>query len=120
MPTTSVNLTGISAELRMPSLPGQKGPGTQSAPWYAVGSGATVACLLLLTLPRRRRLGGLLVLALSVAIALGAAGCGTNTVNAPASSTNPYAGVYVITITGTATVSGAVTSHSTTVTFDIN
>jgi hypothetical protein len=117
-PTTSVNLTGIAADLRMPALPGQNGPGTRGTPWYAAGSGATVACLLLLVLPRRRRLGGLLVLALSMAIALGAAGCGTNTATATTSS-NPYAGTYVVTVTGTSTVSGVATSHSTTVTFSI-
>lgn len=44
-------------------------------PWYAAGSGATLACLLLLTLPRRRRWGALLAVVLSVA-ALTAVGCG--------------------------------------------
>jgi subtilase family serine protease len=115
--TTSLNLTGITAGLRMPGLPGPSGPG-RSGPWYAAGSGVTVAGLLLIALPRRRRLGGLLVLALSIALALGAAGCGGNKATAPAA--NPYAGTYVITITATGTVSGAVTSHSTMVTYIIN
>jgi hypothetical protein len=47
-------------------------------PWYAAGSGATLACMLLLTVPRRRRWGALLVAVLSVA-ALTAVGCGSNT-----------------------------------------
>ena len=109
--STTLTLTGITADLRMPSMPGQTGSGTMYAgktPWYAAGSGVTVASLLLLTLPRRRRLGGLLVLALSVAIGLGATGCGTNTATASGTGTNtsPYAGQYVVTVTGTATISG--------------
>jgi len=123
--STTLTLTGITADLRMPSMPGQTGSGTMYAgktPWYAAGSGVTVASLLLLTLPRRRRLGGLLVLALSVAIGLGATGCGTNTATASGTGTNtsPYAGQYVVTVTGTATISGVVTSNSTTVTYNIN
>jgi len=122
-PTTTLTLTGITADLRMPNLPGQTGPGNIHAgrmPWYAAGSGVAIASLLLLTLPRRRRLAGLLLLLLSVAIALGATGCGTNTATATGTTnTNPYAGTYVVTVTGTATVSGVTTSHSTTVTYNI-
>jgi hypothetical protein len=61
----------------------------------------TLACLLLLVLPRRRRLGGLLLVALSVALAVGATGCGGS---APP-ATNPYAGTYYVTVTGTYTSS---------------
>jgi subtilase family serine protease len=114
--TTVLSLNGISAALKLPAMPGQTG--SRTMPWYAAGSGVTVASLLLLVLPRRRRLGGLLLLALSVAIAAGATGCGSNTAVAPA-TTNPYVGTYIVTVTGTSTISGVVTSNSTTVTYSI-
>jgi len=84
-------------------------------PWYAAGSGAALACVLLFTLPRRRRWGALLVLLLSFA-AMTAVGCsntststansggGTGTINTP---TPP--GTYTFTITA---VSGSLV-HST-------
>ena len=122
--STTLTLSGITADLRMPTLPGQTESGTMYAgkmPWYAAGSGATIASLLLLTLPRRRRLGGLLVLALSVLVGFGVSGCGSNTATASGTTnTNPYAGTYVVTVTGTATISGVETSNTTTVTFNIN
>jgi subtilase family serine protease len=122
--TTTLTLTGITADLRMPNLPGQTEPGTLDAgktPWYAVGSGVTIASLLLLILPRKRRLGGLLVLVLSVAIAFGATGCGSKTATTTTTPpTSIYAGTYVVTITGSSTISGVETSNSTTVTFNIN
>jgi subtilase family serine protease len=115
--TTTLSLNGISADLKLPQMPGRNG--SRTIPWYAAGSGVTVASLLLLVLPRRRRLGGLLLLALSVAIAAGATGCGSNTATTGAATANPYAGTYVVTITGTSTISGVVTSNSTTVTYSI-
>jgi len=48
---------------------------SNKVPWYAAGSGATLACMLLLTLPRRRSWGALLVAVLSVA-AFTVVGCG--------------------------------------------
>jgi hypothetical protein len=87
--------------------------------WYAAGSGMAIASLLLLSLPRRRRLGGLLVVLLTAAIGVGASGCSTNSVSATTAETNPDIGTYVVTVTGTATISGVVTSSSTMVTFNI-
>ncbi len=123
--TTTLTLAGITADLRMPNLPGQTRPGTtypDKTPWYAAGSGVTIASLLLLTLPRRRRLGGLLLLALSLAIACGATGCGSKTATATTTTppTSIYAGTYVVTITGSSTISGVETSNSTTVTYNIH
>ena len=93
------------------------------APWYAAGSGATLACVLLFTLPRRRRWGALLAAVLSVA-ALTVAGCsntsttGGNTGGGggtPAPTvTLATAGTYTFTITGVAT-SGLVHSAQVTV-----
>ena len=133
--TTSLTLSGIVASLRLPSVPGQFDSGTMLAqqapgrvpspnrPWTVAGSGVTLACLLLLVLPRRRRLGGLLLLAFSVALAVGTNGCGGSSQAGPPStttSTNPYAGIYVVTVTGTYTGSPALPPQSTTVTYVIN
>jgi subtilase family serine protease len=92
---------------------------SNKTPWYAAGSGATLACLLLFTLPRRRRWAGLLVVLLSVA-ALSAVGCSnTSTIGntTGGGTTTPVtvaaAGTYTFTITGVAT-GGLV--HSTQVT----
>jgi subtilase family serine protease len=102
-------------------IPGQRPSGR--VPWYAAGSGATVACLILLTLPRRRRWGALLVAAVSVA-ALTAAGCGSNSSTTgggtggggttPGNNATP--GTYTFTITAT-TSTGLV--HSTQVAYTV-
>jgi subtilase family serine protease len=91
-------------------------------PWYAAGSGATLACVLLLTLPRRRRWGALLAAVLSVA-ALTVVGCGGNTSTTGGSGggggttpvTDATPGTYTFTITA---VSGT-TVHSTQVSYTV-
>ncbi len=107
--------------------PGLMTPGQHPSgrtPWYAAGSGATVACLLLLTLPRRRRWGALLVAVLSVA-ALTVAGCGSNSSTTGGGGTggggttpgnNAAPGTYTFTITAT-TNTGLV--HSTQVAYTV-
>ena len=62
--------------------------------WYVAGSGATLACMFLLVLPRRRRWGALLAVLLSVG-AIGASGCGSG-------GTLPTNATYNVTITATA------------------
>jgi hypothetical protein len=95
-------------------------------PWTIAGSGITLASLLLLVLPRRRRLGGLLLLALSVALALGATGCGGSSQSGPPATTppttSPYAGTYTVNVIGTYTGSGSanIPPQSTIVTYVIN
>jgi subtilase family serine protease len=82
---------------------------SNKVPWYAAGSGATLACMLLLTLPRRRRWGALLVAMLSIA-AFTVAGCGgSSTSNSggggggggttPVTPASP--GTYTFTVTAT-------------------
>ena len=65
-----------TAQLAKPSPQRRSG----KTPWYAAGSGATLACMLLFLRPRRRRWGALLAAVLSIAI-LTVAGCGGNTSN---------------------------------------
>jgi hypothetical protein len=131
--TTSLAFTGITASLHLPGAPGQVDSGIQVAqkstgrtPWYAAGSGVTIASLLLLVLPRRRRLGGLLLVVLAVALIGGATGCGSSQTGPPSTTTtttsNPEAGVYTVYVIGTYTNSttGLVTQQSTVVTYNIN
>jgi hypothetical protein len=121
--TTSfiVKASVTTAALTKPILtPFQHHPSGRT-PWYAAGSGATLACMLLLTLPRRRRWAGLLAVVLSMA-ALTAVGCGGNTSNTGGSgsgggskTTNAQPGHYTFTITG---VSGTLV-HSSQVTVNV-
>jgi hypothetical protein len=121
--TTSfvVKASVTSANLVKPNLIPFQHPSGKT-PWYAAGSGATLACVLLFTLPRRRRWGALLAVLISVA-ALTAVGCGgTNTSTSGGGgggsgtgSTNAQPGTYTFTITA---VSGAVV-HSAQVTVNV-
>ncbi len=131
---TPVNITGGSAttsfvlrasqttaNLTRPNLTPFQHP-SGKAPWYAAGSGATLACVLLFMLPRRRRWGALLALLISVA-ALTAAGCGGTSTSTPTNTgtggtgttANAQAGTYTFTITA---VSGTLT-HSAQVTVTV-
>ena len=129
--TTSLQLSGIIADLRLPISPGHIDAGTTfarqntgKAPWYAVSSGVTIASLLLLVLPRKRRLGGLLVLALAIALVGGITGCGASSqvvVVPPAANTNPYAGTYTVTVIGIYTnTNSQVTQHSAVVSYTVD
>jgi subtilase family serine protease len=120
--STTVTISGIVADLRMPTAPGKSN--SHKAPWYAAGSGVTLASLLLLVLPRRRRLGGLLLVALAIALIGGTTGCGGSSQAGPSTgstSTNVYAGTYIVTVVGKFTsTSGQVSQHVSTITYAIN
>ena len=92
------------------------------APWYVAGSGASLACVLLLVLPRRRRWGALLMVVLSVGI-LGAAGCGSSSSTGGGGgggTTTPASpGTYNILVTASATTTNGLVSHSTNVLFTV-
>jgi subtilase family serine protease len=133
--TTTLTLSGITASLHLPSAPGRFSSGTMLAqqnpgrnpfsnrPWTAAGSGLTLAGLLLLVLPRRRRLGGLLLVALSVALAAGVTGCGSSQSSPPSTTTintNPYAGTYTVTVVGTYSGSTTIPPQTVTMTYEIN
>ncbi len=109
------NAQGATGQLKVGSNSQPHG----GIPWYIPGSGATLACMLLITLPRRRRWGALLAVVLSVA-ALGAVGCGSNSLSNQTSTTtgtttNATKGTYNITVTAT---SGTLV-HSANVTFTV-
>ncbi|MDQ2832528.1 MAG: protease pro-enzyme activation domain-containing protein [Acidobacteriota bacterium] len=107
-----------TASVRSDSVPASHPSG--KSPWYAAGSGATLACVLLFTLPRRRRWGALLIAVLSVA-ALAVSGCsntsttGNTTPPPPPNVTPASKGTYTYTITGTG-ANGQVHSAQVTVT----
>ena len=125
--TTSlvVKASQTSAGLVMPGLMPGAGP-TGRVPWYAAGSGATLACVLLLMVPRRRRWGNLLAAVLAAAALTAALGCGSSSSNSGGSggggggggggtTTNATPGTYSFTITA---VSGTLV-HSTQVTVTV-
>jgi hypothetical protein len=120
--TSFVVKASQTAQLIQPGLaPFQRRRPSSNAPWYAAGSGATLACMILLTVPRRRRWAGLFAVILSAAV-LTAAGCGGNTSTtggAPSSgtgtTTNAKSGTYTFTITA---VSGTLV-HSAQVTVKV-
>ena len=130
--TVVLTFSGIQADLHMLTAPGHVDSGTMMAkqspgrtPWKLAGSGVTIASLLMLTLPPRRRLGSLLLVALMVALIGGASGCGSSQAAPPSSgtqtNTNPYAGTYVVTVVGTYTVSsGETIQQSSNITYVIN
>jgi len=104
------------------SIP-QVGPAKQKTPrqvpWYEAGSGAALACTLLLTLPRKRRWGALLAAVMSVAT-FTVVGCGGGTTsssgsNGTTTTTNATTGTYYITVTAT---SGTIV-HSSTITLKV-
>jgi subtilase family serine protease len=113
-----------TAGLTKPSLTPFEHPSGKT-PWFAAGSGATLACVLLFLAPRRRRWGALLAVLISVA-ALTAIGCGGTSTSTTGGSgtggggggtgtTNAQPGTYVFTVTA---VSGTVV-HSAQVTVNV-
>jgi hypothetical protein len=95
--------------------------GSGHLPWYAAGSGATLACVFLIGLPRRRRWGALLAVVLS-AVAFTAVGCGSGSSSSGSSSsttptvTNAATGTYNVTVTA---VAGGIV-HSSVITLTVN
>jgi hypothetical protein len=81
-------------------------------------AGVLLAGLLVGLWPKRRRLGGCLVLILLGFGAVGLGGCAGGGVSAPVATTTPTAaGTYNVTITAAGTMNGVTTSHTAAVTF---
>ncbi|WP_433965541.1 hypothetical protein [Tunturiibacter gelidiferens] len=114
-PTTAAN------SIRPALKPSGRDPATKM-PWYAASSGATVAGLCLLMLPRRRRWVALLAAVISIS-ALTAVGCGSNTSNTggsggtppPTGTTNASKGIYTFTVTA---ISGTLV-HSAQISYNV-
>ena len=110
--TTSFVVTASQPTAAAKSIAPGFGPahrgGSGKMPWYAAGSGATLAGLCLLMLPRRRRWSALLVALISIS-ALTAVGCGGSSSNSGGSgggggggttpTTNAAPGTYTFTVT---------------------
>jgi subtilase family serine protease len=117
--STTLTLTGAVANLHQPNAPGGiNGAPSLAGVKFAAGSGVTIASLLLIMLPRKRRLGGLLMVALACALVVGASGCGGSSQAVASGSSSSSAGTYLVTITGSNS-SGAIL-QSTSVTFQLN
>lgn len=92
--------------------------GSGHMPWYGAGSGAALACTLLLGVPRRRRWGALLAAVISVAsftaVGCGAGGSGTlgssSGSGSTTTTTNATVGTYTVVVTAT---SGGLVHSST-------
>ncbi|HMG02395.1 MAG TPA: hypothetical protein VK596_04630, partial [Edaphobacter sp.] len=89
--------------------------------WYTAGSGAALAGILLLTLPRRRRFAPLVALLLTIG-AVSVSGCGggssgSGTTNPGTTTTNAARGTYTLNVTATA-ANGLV--HTSVITLTVN
>jgi hypothetical protein len=123
--TSSVNLSGTapgSATLTVSTTPPTTSdllyPRRYQHPWYTVGGGSALACVLLFGIPARRRswrkaITGCLLLILS--FAFGMVGCGSGSGNPMPGNSGTTPGAYQITVTGT---SGSI-NESTTVTLTV-
>jgi subtilase family serine protease len=116
--TTTLTITAsqstASANLR------DRGPASR---WYTAGSGAALAGILLLTLPRRRRWTPLVAVLLSIGV-FSVSGCGGSSGNSPRDSggggtttTNATPGTYTLNVTATA-ANGLV--HTSVITLKVN
>lgn len=94
-------------------------PGSRS-PWYAVGSGTTLAGIFLLVLPKRRRFTPLVALLLSVGVfSISGCGGGGSSIRNPTgpATTNARPGTYTLNVIATA-ANGLV--HTSVVTLKVN
>ncbi len=114
---TSTGLVKISTNSTPPSAP----PSMRSV--YTAGSGAALASVLLLTLPRRRRWGALLAMVLSVG-AIAASGCGSGgslvspgPVTPTPTTTAAAPGTYTVTVVGSGSTPNGNRIHSAQITF---
>ena len=108
--TTSFSLLAYTNNAQEKGMPWPGG-------WYRTGSGVALAWLMLVVLPRRRRLAGLLVVMLGV-VALGVGGCASSTpAPAVATTTATPSGTYTVLISATGTSGGVVKTHSSTITY---
>jgi len=127
--TTSFVVTAsqptATAKSTVPGFAPSRRGGSGKVPWYAAGSGVTLAGLCLLMLPRRRRWSALLIALLSIS-ALTAVGCGGSSSNSGGSgggsggggttpTTNAAPGTYTFTVTA---ISGALV-HSAQISYTV-
>jgi subtilase family serine protease len=85
------------------------------ADWRTAGGGVVLACMFVWLLPRRRRVGGMLLSLLAVGALLTGAGCSSTVSSSPPvqTSKNAAAGSYNVVVSGT---SAAGTIHNATIT----
>jgi surface-anchored protein len=120
----SVNAQAVKGQLRVrPAASSSAEPPAGARRGWIAGSGAALACVVLLMVPRRRKFGALLGAVIAVAALggmLGMSGCGggTSTIGTTGGNTNTTPGTYTINVTATGTnAAGTVLTHNATVTF---
>jgi subtilase family serine protease len=86
------------------------------AGWYGAGSGVVLAGLVLLMVPRRRRILGLLVAVVSL-VGIGLMGCQSASPVAAATTTGTAVGTYQVLVSATGVDGGMTTTKTSTVTF---
>ena len=85
--------------------------------WYGTGAGVVLAGLVLLMVPRRRRISGLLVAVVSL-VGLGLMGCqSASPAAAAATTTGTPTGTYQVLVSATGVDGGVTTTKTSTVTF---
>jgi len=83
--------------------------------WSGLGSGVVLAGLVLLMVPRRRRISGLLVAVVSL-VGLGLMGCQSASPAATSTTTGTPAGTYAVLVSATGVDGGVTTTKTSTVT----
>jgi subtilase family serine protease len=121
--TANLVITASKPSLRTGTLSSHNSrPASPRTRWYAAGSGATLACVFLLMVPRRRRWTPLVALLVSVAaISFSGCGGGGSTINKTGGNsgtggTNATPGTYTLNVTAT---SGNLV-HTSVVTFTVH
>jgi len=115
--TTTLNLFAYTGGLDKKGTAQTVASRTGKQDWERAGTGLALASLLLLFVPRRRKLGALLMLLIGLG-AMSTVGCLSSAATNPVSPTSPTpAGTYTVSVGATATINGTAVTHNAIVTF---
>ena len=107
--------TATSATTSLTLLAYTNNASVEKKQWSGLGSGVVLAGLVLLMVPRRRRISGLLVAVVSL-VGLGLMGCQSATPAATATTTGTPVGTYQVLVSATGVDGGVTTTKTSTVT----
>ena len=115
--TTTLTLNALTPSVAKGVLQHARSNAPGELHWKPVGSGIALAGLLILLVPRRRKLGSLAVLLVGIA-GIGLSGCANDsTPTITPSYTKTPVGTYTITVVASGVVSGTTVSHTSTISF---